>query len=1066
MKTLIIFLACCGLLHKEIAAQPNSVSGRVMDSSTGNPIAGATVRSATIDKQASADNEGHFSIQLTAFPDTLLISHVGYHSQRVPVKSENGHLNIFLSITEEMLEEIVVNTGYQTLRPNEVTGAVQVLSRKDLEQQVGMDVLQRIDNMAVGVRFDSKPKEPGQKLNVSVRGLSTINGPLDPLIVLDGFIYEGDIENIDPNSIDNITVLKDAAATSIWGARAGNGVIVMTTRRGGRGKLAVSFNKTTILKDKPDLYGIYQLPSADFIDVEAMLFQNGYYERQISRTPYQSLTPATEVFMRRSQGLISAADSAREIDRLKMLDGRKAYTGLFAVNPLVDQYALTLAGGSAFNSYGLNGGYTFSRNENSAQVKKINLQLTNSFRPIEKLSIDVNTYYTNSKTQSGKPGYDGLSFQGKQIPYLEFLDEDGAPIPIGRTFSPSYMAANFGAPYLSWKYYPLEDWRLSRSLGATEEIYSNARVNYQAFPFLEFNLAGQYQFQRSENERIDDIESYNARIKVNQFSVWDPTTGSVTYNVPKGGVRDVSMMKSSSYTFRGQVNVRHGWGSYMLSGILGGEARQSKRAGSAFTAYGFDDDPLTSIRTDYVNSFPTIPGNGSSSITGAPSFSQNLNRFVSLYTNWAMIFKQRYSVSMSIRRDGANVFGAKTNDKWKPFWHIGSFWDISKEAFYRLEAVPLLKLRVTYGYSGNVDLTKTPLPIGSTSSSKYTNYPAIAIKTLNDPSLRWEQVGTLNFGLDFAIGRGAIKGTVDYYIKNGTDLYGSNTYDYTVWGGQGTITKNTASMRGEGVDILVDAKNLQNTVQWDTRYMVSFNRNETVDYYSQFNRDLLSMLSSGNSITAIKGKPLNAISAYKWAGLDEEGNPQGYMEGQVSTDYSGIRSEARDSGAEEVNMIYVGSSKPQWFGSIINSLSYKAFSLSVNISFQGGYYFRRDVTSYSQLFSSGTAFPDFENRWRVPGDEDRTSVPSMVYPAITNRDGFYQMAEINVLKGHHVRLEYINLTWNPSVVWGNRSVRLQVYANLSNLGVIWAANKHDVDPEYSGTLSPPKTVAMGLRLSL
>src|SRR5690606_19656365 len=260
-------------------------------------------------------------------------------------------------------------------RPNEVTGAVQVLSRKDLEQQVGVDVLQRIDNMAVGVRFDSKPKEPGQKLNVSVRGLSTINGPLDPLIVLDGFIYEGDIANIDPNSIDNITVLKDAAATSIWGARAGNGVIVMTTKRGGGGKLAVSFNKTTILKEKPNLYEIYQMPSADFIDVEAMLFQNGYYDRQTSRTPYQSLTPATEVFMRKSQGLISAADSALEINRLKSLDGRKAYTDLFAVNPLVDQYALTLAGGSEFNSYSLNGGYTFSRSDRSGHMKKINLHL-------------------------------------------------------------------------------------------------------------------------------------------------------------------------------------------------------------------------------------------------------------------------------------------------------------------------------------------------------------------------------------------------------------------------------------------------------------------------------------------------------------------------------------------------------------------------------------------------------------------------------------------------------------------------------------------------------------------
>src|SRR5690606_37909768 len=140
-----------------------------------------------------------------------------------------------------------------------------------------------------------------------------------------------------------------------------------------------------------------------------------------------------------------------------------------------------------------NGGYTFRRSDRSGHMKKINLHLANGFRLVEKLRIDVNTYYTNSSSLSVKPGYDGLSFQAKQVPYLEFLDDNGDPIPIGLSFSPSYMRANFGEPYLSWEYYPLEDWRLSRALGATEEIYSNARINYQIFPFLDFSLAGQYQ---------------------------------------------------------------------------------------------------------------------------------------------------------------------------------------------------------------------------------------------------------------------------------------------------------------------------------------------------------------------------------------------------------------------------------------------------------------------------------------------------------------------------------------------------------------------------------------------
>lgn len=1068
MKRIYILLVVLSLLHVAFAQQPIVVSGRIVDQSSGHPIPAATIKSLAGGHLVSSNSDGRFTIRLTKLPDTLIVQHMGYQLQRLPIRQMTGRMDVYLVEAAELLEEAVVNTGYQTLRPNEVTGAVQVLGSEDLQQQVGTDILQRLNNIAVGVRFDNEPiVNPGrQKLAVSVRGLSTINGPLDPLVVLDGFIYEGDIANIDPNSIDNITVLKDAAATSIWGARAGNGVIVLTTKRGRshQRETRISINKTTIVKAKPDLYDMYEMPSADYIDIEEMLFANGYYERQISRTPFSSLTPATEVFQRRNAGLISPADSAREIQRLKLLDGRKAYADIFLENPLIDQYTISIDGGSTTNAYGFNVGYTTNKNETGGGARKLNLHLANNFRPVDKLALDISTYYTNSRARSGKPGYEELSYGGKNIPYLEFFDENDQAIPIGITYRPSFMEEHFAGHYLDWNYYPTQDWRLSRSSTGTEEIYSNASIQYNLFPFLVASLSGQYQLQRSETERLDEPDSYRARVMVNQFSSIDAITGNVVYNVPKGGIRQINAAQASSYTVRAQANVSHGWKVYRLTGIAGAEIRQNKREGNGFTAYGYDDDPLTSIRVDHVNSFQTVPNQGSSTISGAPSFSKNLNRFVSLYTNWALLFMDRYSVSASMRRDGANVFGAATNDKWKPFWHVGAFWDIAKEPFFRSVYFPSLKMRVTYGYSGNVDLIKTPLPVGSSAIGRYTNYPAIVISTLNDPTLRWEEVGTLNLGLDFATKEGVLSGTVDYYVKNGRDLYGLSTYDYTVWGLQGAITKNTASMRSSGLDISLITGNLRRTVRWDTRYLVSYNRNKTVDYYSQFNTELVSLLGSGNSITPIIGKPLNAISAYKWGGLDEHGNPQGYLGGELSTNYVAIRNEARDSGAEETNLVFVGSTKPQWFGSIINTFSYKQFSLSLNVSFKGGYFFRRKATAYSTLFSNGTAYADVENRWKQPGDERLTNMPSMTYPAVQNRDTFYGMAEIHILSGNHARLEYLNFSWHPEFMVNGRTVRADIFSNVSNVGIIWTANKDRLDPEFADRLSPLRTVAFGVRI--
>lgn len=1072
MKKRIIVLFFCSLgLSKSLFAQLDSVytfRGRVVTASDNTPLQGVRINAVGSDEVSLSDRAGMFTISIEQHVDSLIFTYVGYTQQSVSARNfQKAELTKIL-LEEQMnkIEEVVVSTGYQTLKANEVTGSVQVLDNKMLNQQIGTNVLERINNISTAVRFDNQPLPQGshlQKTNVSIRGLSTINGSLDPLIVLDGYIYEGDIANIDPNNVDNITILKDAAAASIWGARAGNGVIVITSKGAGtEQKFSLSFNNTVTVKELSNLYNEYQLNNADFIGIEEMLFQNGYYDRQISRTPHLVLTPATEIFYQRRQGNITSADSAASIQALMGQDFRKAFTEEFLVRPIVQQYSLNIRGSSPVHAYNLGLGYTKSKGESGSGKDKMNVLLGNSFRPTSKLKIDLNVMFTNQRGRSGMPNFDRFNYGGKYTPYGRFRTDDGTPVAYQNLYRQEFVDSFPPGALLDWSFYPLDDYKYSKGKTNLTEFYPTVNASYKLFPFLSLNLGGQYQYQSSENSLIDQVESYAARKIINRFTSIDKATGEVIHRVPIGGVRNSSRNEVSSYTLRAQANVDKHWNDHRLVGVLGAEIRENLDNGESFTVYGYSDKPLNSVPVDYSQSYPVLPS-GSGSISGTPYYTQIRNRFISTYGTFSYLFRDRYGLSASLRSDGANIFGATTNDKWSPLWSTGVLWNIDKENFFPTDVFSTLKFRATYGFSGNVDLRRTPVPIAGSSTGYYSNLPSLQVIVLNDPSLRWEKVGTLNFGLDFAIANNRISGNVDYYIKKGTDLYGNSAYDYTVWGQSPFITKNAASMRGTGVDLMVNSKNLTGEFEWETVWLFSYNQSLTKEYYERFYRGLSSFLNSGHSINPIEGMPLYGIAAYKWAGLDKEGNPQGYLDGVPSTDYRSITTASTLLDNEGKSIEFFGSGKPQVFGSIINTFRYKQFDLSVNISFKGDYSFRKPTTGYEKLFEDGIAYPDFEQRWQKPGDERKTNVPSIIYPASGDRDRFYKLSEINVHSGDHIRLEYINVSYTPTLGFIRSAPRINIYMNASNLGLLWTKNKEGIDPEFPYRLKPQKTFAFGVK---
>ncbi|MFI5136243.1 MAG: SusC/RagA family TonB-linked outer membrane protein [Sphingobacteriales bacterium] len=1064
MKLKLLIIIILGTFSLNLFGQQNT-NGKIINQRTREAIGGATIRLIKSKIVTSSSDDGSFNFTAGSYPDTLIVSHVGYETTHLFLAgyTQAQHLIIRLVPGTTALQEVVVSTGYQALPKERSTGSFTVLSNQKLNEQVSTDILSRLEPVTSGLVFNRTTSATPQ---IQIRGLSTINGPTAPLIVVDNFPYEGDMTNINPNDVESITILKDAAAASIWGTRAGNGVIVITTKKARFNQpLSIDLNVNLTIGEKPDLSYIRQMSSSDYINVEQALFNNGFYDSRITDPSHPSLTPVVELLSAERNGTISAASANAQINTFRNIDVRNDFNKYFYQQSTNQQYAISLKGGSATQSWLFSSGYDKDLSNLAAGYDRVNLHFQDSFKPINKLQVTTGIYYTQSTTTAGKPGYgDITSYNGSLYPYAQFADAKGNPLPVAKDYSLSYLATAGNGQLLDWKYYPLTDYQQINNKTNLQDLTANLSAQYQLFSFLNFNL--QYQYERQDTH-INDLQgagSYAARNLINEFTQID-VLGNVTNIVPAGGILNLSDQLIESQNLRGQFNMNKSWGKNEINAIAGSEIRQVNTTGNANSLYGYDPNTLTFGNVDLTNTYPAYVTGSSLFIPDYKSLTDTRNRFVSLFANAAYTYDRKYTFSASARRDASNLFGVNTNNKWNPLASAGLAWDISKEDFYKVGFLPYLKLRATYGLSGNVDLSRTAVTtISYQGNSPYTQTPYAVYNTYANPDLKWETVRMLNLAVDFSVLNNRLSGSLEYYHKNAKDLFGLTPLDYTS-GIDYYIVKNVAAMKGNGIDVTLNSINTTGQLTWTTAVNFSLYKDQITAYYLG-DQTGNAYIGSSPIISGIVGKPVYSILSFKSTGLDPlNGNPRGYVNGQISEDYNTIYDNSQLS-----DLKYSGSALPTKFGSVANTFTYKNLSLTVVATYKLGYYFRKTSVDYGLLFNNGQGNADFALRWQKPGDELHTYVPSMVYPDIPERDAFYDGSEGLVEKGDHVRLQYITLSYefNRKTVPRLPFKTLQLYTNINNLGIIWRANKDHIDPDYyysGNTLKPPLTIAFGLRTS-
>ncbi len=967
---------------KTVASQPITISGIVEDKN-GNPLPGATVLIKGTFKGTTTNSDGNYSIKVSK-GSVLVFSFVGYQTQEIAVSSEKTEIDVVMQESVAELGEVaVISTGYQLIKPEQSTGSVAIMRVKEYNSRINTtDFLTGLENRIPGLLINNDIEFDGNSL-FQIRGISTINGDKQPLIVIDGFPTELSLDMINPNEIESVTVLKDAAAATVYGVRASNGVIVIERKQAKAGKVNVNFRATAGFtpKENYDRYRWDKDGSNTYLDC----FRD-YYNGKISSWVWNSITnpfmgayytKSTPyiIMAQQSAGVITEEEANEQFEELGAYNNTKDYGRLFLRTASTRTYNLDISGGDKNVLYYLTANYTAS---DLSQIKNDNSRFMLSGRTTinfsKRLSMDLTTDFQEAKTNSA-PIPDISSI----YPYERFEDEDGNPLPVYNRFSanPYYNDYLISIGLLDNMYYPLVDINEVSDKTRTVSNRITANFRYKIGKGFSLHFGGVYETSRTDIRHLASENSSEVHQYVNRYTQ-DGYDGFI-YNIPKGSFLKQQTASTESYTLRAQLNYdKQISEDHSLNLILGGEVRDVLDKSNTASYFGYNDQTLLHQPVDYYTlsdeSFYSSYAGGGFPLSYSSLFNHGYtdNRYVSIYSNLVYAYKGKYSFTGSIRIDQSNLFGTDPKYKYKPLWSLGTAWNIHKENFMRdVNWLKSLKLRMAYGFNGNVAKNVLPQVIAKASSNNLhsVSIPMLNLSSYANSGLRWEQTRNFNIGLDYSIFKN-ISGSIDYYIRKSMDLLATNQIDASKGGASAII--NQASVRNSGLEISLQADWIsRKNFNWNTGFIFSHNSSKVLQVYNDVGAE-----SSANSYLIgsyanyLKGYAVGAMFNLRYAGLNSEGNILIYDENgdaKVLDSYESTKSDVD----------YSGSSIPSFNLGLSNRVDIGNFYVYCMINFYGGFKVRVPVPNSIDVTRplEGAA-----NYWKQAGDEANPDVlPSQQY---------------------------------------------------------------------------------------
>lgn len=1082
--------AAAGTFDYLEAAPAADVQGRVV-SKSGVPLAGVNVQVRGTSRAVITDADGKFTIKASE-TDWLVFSFVGYKKLETEVKKRSS---ISIELEEEVsaLNDVVV-TGYQTINRKLFTGATTTISGSEVKQDGIIDVSRMLEGRVAGVSIQNVSGTFGTAPKMRVRGVTSISGENKPLWVIDGIVLEdvvnvtndqlssGDaltligssVAGINADDIESFDILKDAAATAIYGARAMNGVVVITTKKGKVGKAVVAYNGN---------FSTYLKPSYNSLNIMNSRDQMAVYQSMQDKYWLQYASSATRktggIFTKMAQ-LISRPDADGNYAVENTPEGRAAFLQRYAEantdwfdvlfkNSLMQEHSVSVSSGTDKARHRFSGSFLKDNGWTIAdKVNRYTAAMRSSYTLSDKVSIDLmtngaireqRTPGALNRTTNLVAGVRNRNFDVNPYSYavntsraMTAYDENGDPEYFTKDYAPFNILNELENNYIEISQLDLK---------------LQAETKYKVVKGLEYNVLGAIRYVKTTREHkiTEDAnmsKAYRAGADnsviraANDFLYDDPDFPELTENeivLPQGGFYNrvddylVNYNARHTVTFNQAFKEKH-----KLNLMVGQEIKYTNRQNSFSNGYGYQYDKGGVPFTNYKIIKQNIASN-----VNYYGMGMEYDRYVAMFGNARYSFNDRYIINATMRYDGSNRMGASSTARWLPTWTISGAWNIDEEKFMRNVKVDYFKIRGSYGLTASMGSARNSTVILSNTNTprRYLEEreSQTVLSSLENAQLTWEKQYEGNIGMELGLFKGKLNIVVDFYNRNAFDLISS--IETSGIGGEATKTANYADLKSHGYDITIGNRIINTRdFKWKSNITFSYNTNKIVNM--QYAPRVIDLVRPEGG--AKENMPVRGLYSMQYLGLDHEtGLPlvRG-LTGHSTTDvyFQSLSTE---------QLYYEGSVDPTYTGGWANTFSYKNLTLSFLVSYQGGNRIRLNP-SFGSSYDDFSAMPkEFLNRWQMPGDELYTNVP-VIIDTRTEYTGYpynnYNYSTIRTVSGAFMRLKNVALSYNmPAGLVKKMGLNNMSFAlNASNLWLIYSDKLlNGQDPEFynSGGVASP-----------
>ena len=1030
-------------------------AGTVVDENE-EPLAGAVIRTKDVDMPVVTDLNGEFVVCSDSSTVAITITYVGMESVTTKIKAGIKAL-IKMHPNIEFMDEVVV-TGYQTIKREAATGSYQTIMSKDLEKIFTGDIVSNLEGKVPGLTGNAG----GDENAMLIRGMGSFQARTSPLIVVDGLPIEGGLNTVNPYDIESISVLKDAAASSIYGARAANGVIVVTTKTGKSEHLSIDFNMDITVSEKYDYDYMGWASASQLLELEQLNFNamvndedQSYFDDLVSsyNNGYRrDISPATRMLLENKMGVISDNELKTIFDRWNRNDYRKEYADVHDRTRIDQSYNLAIRSqGKKINSSLL---ANYSRSNNGV-VNERSHNFTFKYRGDIKLAtwMDLtggfNLKSTRDKTHLGD-SYSGIN---SFLPYASMYEPDGSLCRMEADMDLDNPVFTDNIHLKDHSYNLVDEMNMNFNNSRSTNLRGYVHSLFRLLPGWTVQMQFQYEDVSSKSEAIYEADSYFVRNLQNLYTSEDGVC-----HIPDGAIKTMDTRNGDYYTFRAQTRYKNRlWQKHDIDLLAGMEYRETRYKGERSVLYGFDPQTLNNQQFltdwDYINRPQGSILGENHTVYGAPKDVKSedvLHRYYSIYFTGNYVYDSRYAFSGSYRVDKTDLFGTDPKYRGRPLWSVGASWNASNEMFMRdLTWIDNLKVRFSYGLTGNIDSNTSSYLTGKIDNHRLNGLPLATLNTPPNDQLRWEKTSTWNVGMDFAFLNHRITGSLDYYRKNGSDLLTRIDLDETA--GVTSMIANVGEMANNGIELALNA----DIVRPHDRKSFGANMGIVFAYNNNKVTKVHHYPSSGfeNLYFALhEVYPMNSIFAFDYQGIVEKEGMY-YMSWRNKS--GEIHTGSVASGEFQLeDAVYGGTMTPSITGSLSPEITWNGFTLSALFTFYAGHYMQTNAEFWRQSGSNhgynaiggygGDVYASQLEYWN--GDTSR--------PANGYRSSLYQnldyakysnstIEHADYMKFRNIVLSY---SFPQSICRKIRINDLRLRLQANNLAT-WVRNSHGIDPE-------------------